>query len=46
MKFRVACGYDFILLIYPDAECEGQKKSLSDRTLQLKSLFTRAGLFK
>ena len=46
MKNRLADGYDFILLIYPDTECEMPGKSLSDRAAQLDSLFTRAGLFK
>ena len=46
MKSRLVKGYDFILLIFPDAETAGSGKTLSDRTVQLESLFTRAGLIK
>ena len=46
MKNRLVKGYDFILLIFPDAENAGSEKTLSDRAVQLEFLFTRAGLIK
>ena len=46
MKGRLVKGYDFIFLIYPDAETAGSEKTLSDRAMQLESLFSRAGLIK
>jgi ribonuclease P protein component len=46
MKYRLFNGYDFIFLIYPEAECKKPLISLSDRMAQLESLFSRAGLIK
>jgi len=42
MKNRLEYGYDFILLVYP----ESHKAALSDRAMQLDSLFLKAGLLK
>jgi len=42
-------GHDLILLVYPaDVPAESKKSaaSLSDRAIQLKALFSRAGLWK
>jgi len=44
MKGRLSCGNDFILLVYPESE-SWAGGSLSERTAQLESLFTKAGLF-
>jgi ribonuclease P protein component len=41
MKPRLPNGYDFVLLVYPETEMK-----LSDRSGQLESLFTKAGLLK
>ena len=40
MKDRIACGYDFILLVYPGLQ------SILDRMEQLESIFHKAGLLK
>jgi len=44
MKSRLADGYDFILLVYPDVQ--GRDASLQSRTAQLENLFEKAGLIK
>jgi ribonuclease P protein component len=45
MRSRLSGGYDLILLIYPKPE--GIKaETLSCRTLQLETLFSKAGLLK
>jgi hypothetical protein len=44
MKNRLVGGYDLILLVYPEAE--RKRSTLSDRALQLESLFKKAGLIK
>jgi len=41
MKSRLSGGNDFILLVYPEAE-----NTLSGRTRQLESLFSKAGLLR
>jgi hypothetical protein len=46
MKGRLLNGYDFVLMIFPDAETAGAKKTLFDRMAQLESLFSGAGLIK
>jgi ribonuclease P protein component len=38
---RLFCGYDLILLVYPETEM-----ALSGRLKQLESLFNKAGLLK
>ena len=43
MKHGLKCGYDIVLLVYPEAE---KTAVFSDRARQLKSLFTKAGLLK
>jgi len=42
MKDRLCGGHDLILQVFPETD----KTSLSDRTLQLEALFTKAGLLK
>lgn len=45
MRSRLSGGYDLILIVYPKPE--GSKaETLSGRTLQLETLFSKAGLFK
>ena len=41
LKPRLRCGYDLILLVYPD---ENVKPTFDGRTGQLQYLFARAGL--
>jgi ribonuclease P protein component len=45
-KPRLIGGYDLILLVYPEPERLFTAKALPDRTLQLESLFCKAGLLK
>jgi ribonuclease P protein component len=45
IKNRLLCGYDLILLVYPDTgKILPKMPVLSDRTWQLESLFSKAGL--
>jgi len=46
LKPRLRCGYDLILLVYPDSAGPAQvgQPSLAGRMEQLQYLFTRAGL--
>jgi ribonuclease P protein component len=49
IKGRLTGGYDLVFLVYPplDKEQSGKSKAaFSERTLQLESLFTKAGLLK
>jgi len=51
MKGRLVCGYDFILLVYPETEGLYETGSLATKALsvrmeQLESLFYKAGLLK
>ena len=53
MKNRLDCGYDFILLVYPDHlqsklsdRSESTNMDLAGRKKQLESLFYKAGLLK
>jgi len=46
MKFNLKNGYDFILLVYPETELTSVNQGLSNRVLQLDSLFSKAGLLK
>jgi len=46
MKHSLKCGYDMILLVYPETETPVKMPGLSDRTTQLESLFSKAGLLK
>jgi len=43
IKNRLECGYDLILLVYPESELS---LNLQDRCGQLESLFKKAGLLK
>ena len=44
MKYRLTGGYDLIFLVYSDQQ--GNRGSLSDKAVQLESLFKKAGLLK
>jgi len=46
IKNRLICGFDFILQVFPDKEEPKKKLVLSDRAMQLETLFTKAGLIK
>jgi ribonuclease P protein component len=50
LKNRLTCGYDLILLVYPETGSDRlttvRKMTLSDRSKQLEFLFSKAGLLK
>jgi len=43
LKSSLPCGYDFILLVYPE-DASFRAPTLAGRTSQLKYLFSRAGM--